>query len=142
MKPYCEACGRHLANVFYGDIDFVWVVHHHGFHRDGLCNYQGQLCRFQCHEDYDLDGQKKVFCSVHALTPRGQRRWLRAKWLFETCVGFGWSYPKLHREFKELPGGIWVEKRGRVRRLFYCLWIASRHQEGWLCGFAWAWRYS
>ncbi len=118
-----EPFGPLLATVKYQDIKFVWVSGHWDFHRDGICTFNGELCRFTCDDETD-DGWEtsKIVGSIYALTPAQRRRWLWRKKNFEICVGTHWSYPKVEQTYKQLPSGIYVHERSWWQRLLMILY--------------------
>ena len=152
MKPSDDPYGEKIAHVEYSDIDFVWVSSHYDFHRDGICNYNGQLCRFSCGEESDDDWKtERIDCSIHVLTPAQRKRWLRRKRRFEICVGHHWSYPdrkKMDENFeghyRQLPSGVWVQRRSWWQRILFCFYFlnSARSPLWWPRWLWWQWRNS
>ena len=90
------------VHIEYKDIDLLWVSSHYDFHRDGICLYNGEVCRFNCIEELaDNDDDEKIVCTIYALTPQQQKEWLRRKWLFETCVGYHLLLPSVQRDQRQ-----------------------------------------
>ena len=72
--------------VKYDDMDFVWIVDHWNIHLEGLCRYNGSLCRFKTNEETEI-------CTIYSLSILEKVKWLVRKKRFELCIGYHWTYP-------------------------------------------------
>lgn len=87
-KPY--------AQIPYNQVNFRWVSNHYDIHLHGSCIYNNELCEFKCkYPNYNLDTDEwdDVIADIYKLNPLQKLKWYWDQWLFETCVGYHWTYP-------------------------------------------------
>ena len=100
----------------YDDVNFVWVTSHYDIHWEGMCRYNGKLCKFRTHDNTDYTKQEEacpycsqedppesdwklcncgpyndLTCEITPLTFKEKCQWLSNMWLFEGLVGKHWS---------------------------------------------------
>ena len=78
----------HWVHVPYSEAEWVWVSNHYDIHLDGLCRYQGELCRFETWDADEDNPQVRIF----RMTALEKLSWLLRKRMFELCIGHHWTY--------------------------------------------------
>lgn len=91
-----------LTTLHSDEVDFIWYWSHYDVHLEGLCKYDGNLCRFEHvrfvweeDEDGDLEIVDNLY-DIFSLTLKDKIKLKLRQWKFELCVGKHCSYP--HRE--------------------------------------------
>ena len=87
-------------NIGGRDLNPVWVTSFGDFPREGLCRFNGKLCRFVCAFD---DKDEPQGYEIFRLSFREKLNWLWRKRRFEICVGYHWTYPNRVRGERFVP---------------------------------------
>ena len=89
-----------MIKVPYSDMDFVWINGHYDIHLQGLCRYDGALCKFYTDGDtfYNAVGwwneEYEIDCYVTPIVGWERLKWKLRKIAFEICIGYHWTYPQ------------------------------------------------
>lgn len=85
--------------VAYNAMDFVWVRSHYDIHLEGLCCYNGRVCKFQLASGGKWVNDGGYMPPVYKVSDMGVVEKIAAlfeKKMFEIIVGYHWTYP--HRK--------------------------------------------
>lgn len=93
------------------NIEFIWITSHWDVHREGLCQYDGNLCYFKIIDNEDDFYNNNIKYSIYELTWKEKLHYLKRKKLFEWMVGYHWTYKngKITRKFRmRKPKWFWT----------------------------------
>jgi len=90
-----------ITNIPYEEVAFYWVSSHWDYHLEGICFYNGELCRFKTDIKYadvmptdDEEGDGIIAtCDIYKLSMIEKFSWISRKIKFEFFVGKHWTYP-------------------------------------------------
>lgn len=95
-----------ITKIPYRETKFLYVYSHWDIHLEGICTYNGKICKFITddsewydylskfddeNDDVDYDAYT-IWCIIYEISFFEKIKLLWRKKLFEVCVGKHWSY--------------------------------------------------